>query len=72
MGMTGASDPIVVWGAGAIGGAIGAYFVRAGQDVLFVDQDASHVEVMNREGLTIEGLNAGSGARHVQPYSALR
>ena len=55
MGMTGASDPIVIWGAGAIGGAIGAYFVRAGQDVLFVDQDASHVEVMNRDGLTIEG-----------------
>ena len=55
MGMTSASDPIIVWGAGAIGGAIGAYFVRAGQDVVFVDQDAAHVEAMNRDGLTIEG-----------------
>ena len=53
--MSGANDPIVVWGAGAIGGAIGAFFVRAGHDVLFVDQDAAHVEAMNRDGLTIEG-----------------
>ena len=53
--MSGANDPIVVWGAGAIGGAIGAFFVGAGHDVLFVDQDAAHVEAMNRDGLTIEG-----------------
>ena len=53
--MSGGNDPIVIWGAGAIGGAIGAFFVRAGQQVLFVDQDAAHVEAMNRDGLTIEG-----------------
>ena len=55
MGVSADNDPIVVWGAGAIGGAIGAFFVRAGHDVLFVDQDAAHVEAMNRDGLTIEG-----------------
>jgi 2-dehydropantoate 2-reductase len=56
VGVSGAvSDPIVIWGSGAIGGAIGAYLVRAGEDVLFVDQDAAHVEAMNRDGLKIEG-----------------
>jgi 2-dehydropantoate 2-reductase len=46
---------IVFWGAGAIGGTIGAYLVRAGHDVLFVDVAADHVEAINREGLRIEG-----------------
>ena len=53
--MSGVNEPILIWGAGAIGGAICAFFVRAGHDVLFVDQDAAHVEAMNRDGLTIEG-----------------
>jgi 2-dehydropantoate 2-reductase len=48
-------DTILVWGAGAIGGTIGAYWARAGHDVLFVDQAADHVEAMNRDGLAIEG-----------------
>lgn len=56
MGMSALSaDPIVIWGAGAIGGTVGAYFIRAGQDVLFVDQDAAHVEAINNTGLVIEG-----------------
>ena len=56
MGMSAASaDPIVIWGAGAIGGTIGAYFIRAGHDVLFVDQDAAHVDAINKTGLVIEG-----------------
>ena len=28
------SDTILIWGAGAIGGTLGAYLARAGQDVL--------------------------------------
>ena len=48
-------SPIVVWGAGAIGGTIGAYLARAGRDVIFVDRDADHVAEMNRSGLRIEG-----------------
>jgi 2-dehydropantoate 2-reductase len=49
------ADPILIWGAGAIGGTLGAYWARAGHDVLLVDQAADHVEVMNRDGLSIEG-----------------
>ena len=48
-------DPILVWGAGAIGGTVGAYFVRAGIPVHFVDRDAAHVAAMNERGLAIEG-----------------
>ncbi len=42
-------------GAGAIGGTAGAYLARAGHDVLFVDQDAAHVDAIATRGLTIEG-----------------
>ncbi|MGV3650167.1 MAG: ketopantoate reductase family protein, partial [Devosia sp.] len=49
------SDTILIWGAGAIGGTLGAYMARAGEDVLLVDVVAEHVEAINRQGLTIEG-----------------
>ncbi len=49
------SETILIWGAGAIGGTIGAYLVRAGHDVLFVDCAADHVAAMQRDGLAIEG-----------------
>ena len=46
---------ILIWGAGAIGGTVGAYLVRAGREVLFVDADEDHVAAMNADGLAIEG-----------------
>jgi len=49
------SDPILLWGAGAIGGTIGAAWVRAGHDVVFVDSAADHVAAMRATGLAIEG-----------------
>lgn len=49
------SDPLLIWGAGAIGGTIGAHLTRAGHDILFVDNVAGHVAAMNTNGLTIEG-----------------
>ncbi len=49
------ADAILIWGAGAIGGTLGAAFARAGHDVLLVDTAADHVEAMNRDGLFIEG-----------------
>ena len=49
------TSPILIWGAGAIGGTLGAYWARAGHEVLLVDQAADHVEAMNRDGLAIEG-----------------
>lgn len=48
-------DPILIWGAGAIGGTLGAYWARAGIDVLLVDVVAEHVEACRTRGLTIEG-----------------
>jgi len=38
---------ITIYGAGAIGGLIGAYLARAGEDVRFVDRMAEHIEAMN-------------------------
>ena len=49
------SDPILVWGAGAIGGALGAAFLRAGEEVVFVDAAADHVAALARDGLEITG-----------------
>ena len=51
----GMTEPVVIWGAGAIGGTIGAHLVRAGLPVLFVDLVAEHVAAMNATGLVIEG-----------------
>jgi len=48
-------SPILVWGAGAIGGTVGAYLGRAGEPVLFVDRDADHVAAINGVGLSITG-----------------
>ncbi len=49
------NDPILIWGAGAIGGILGAYFARAGQAVQMVDIVEEHVDAMRGEGLLIEG-----------------
>jgi len=48
-------DTILIWGAGAVGGTLGAYLARAGEDVLLVDIAEDHVAAMNRDGLVIEG-----------------
>lgn len=46
---------ILIWGAGAIGGSIGAALAHAGHDVLLVDRAADHVAAINRSGLEITG-----------------
>ena len=48
---------ITVFGAGAIGGCVGAYMARAGEDVLLVDRAADHVAAMNASGLRITGFD---------------
>jgi 2-dehydropantoate 2-reductase len=53
--MSGVQGPILVWGAGAIGGTVGAYLARAGLPVTFVEKDADHVAAINAHGLKIEG-----------------
>lgn len=49
--------PILVWGAGAIGGTVGAHLVRARHAVVFVDIVADHVAAIRdpERGLAIEG-----------------
>jgi len=46
---------LLIWGAGAIGGTIGAHLARAGHDITFVDQAEEHVAAINTAGLRIEG-----------------
>ena len=55
MSSAGSAGPILVWGAGAIGGTLGAALIAQGQDVIFVDSDAAHVAAINAKGLDIVG-----------------
>ena len=49
------ATPITIYGSGAIGGIMGAFMAKAGEDVLFVDKAADHVAAMNATGLRISG-----------------
>ncbi len=46
---------VAIVGAGAIGGTVGAYLVRAGFEVTFVDVVPEHVAAIREHGLRIEG-----------------
>jgi len=48
-------QPILIWGAGAIGGILGAYWARAGIPVLMVDIVEQHVQACRTAGLNITG-----------------
>jgi len=45
----------LVWGAGAIGGTMGAHLARAGHDVTLVDTVREHVAAIDDSGLRITG-----------------
>jgi 2-dehydropantoate 2-reductase len=51
------AEPTLIWGAGAIGGTVGATLKRAGQDVTFVDIVPDHVAAIRdpARGLRITG-----------------
>jgi 2-dehydropantoate 2-reductase len=49
------AERILIWGAGAIGGSVGAWLKRAGHDVAFVDVEAEHVAAIRGRGLGIAG-----------------
>jgi len=53
----------LVWGAGAIGGTLGAHLARAGHDVTLVDTVEEHVAAIARDGLRITGPLAEFTAR---------
>lgn len=48
-------DRILIWGAGAIGGTVGAYLRRAGLDITAVDTNEAHVRAIRQRGLSITG-----------------
>jgi 2-dehydropantoate 2-reductase len=48
-------EPILIWGGGAIGGTLAAYWARAGIPVLLVDIVADHVEACRTSGLAVSG-----------------
>lgn len=54
---------VLVWGAGAIGGTIGAHLARAGHDIAFVDQAADHIAAIRSNGLSITGPLADFNVR---------
>jgi len=51
-----ATSRVLVWGAGAIGGVIGAWMAREGVELLLVDRDRAHVEAIRSRGLLIDGV----------------
>ena len=46
---------MLVWGAGAIGGTMGAHLARGGHDVTLVDTVEAHVDAVNHAGISIIG-----------------
>jgi 2-dehydropantoate 2-reductase len=56
-----------VVGAGAIGGSLGAYMVRGGEEVEFADLAPDHLAAMKSKGLTIRAFNES----FTQPVKAM-
>lgn len=50
-----AAEKVLIWGAGAIGGTVGACLARAGHDVTLVDIVPEHVAAIASTGLRITG-----------------
>lgn len=47
---------IVIVGAGAVGGYVGAHMARAGMEPVLIDAWPEHVEKIRRDGLSIQGV----------------
>ena len=59
------SQKIAVLGTGANGSCIAANLVKAGRDVMLIDQWPEHVETMRRDGLRITHRQRADGELHV-------
>jgi 2-dehydropantoate 2-reductase len=46
---------VVILGAGGVGAYLGGLLARAGNEVIFVDRWQEHVEIINRDGLSVIG-----------------
>jgi len=53
----------LIWGAGAIGGTLGAHLARAGHDITLVDNVPEHVRAIHDTGLHITGPIADFSVR---------
>lgn len=51
-----AGKRVVIVGAGAVGGYIGAHMTKGGHDVTMVDPWPEHVEIMRTRGMEISGM----------------
>ncbi len=49
------TSPILIWGAGAIGGTLAVAFARAGEAVVLVDNVPEHVAAIRAHGLALTG-----------------
>ncbi len=49
-------DRVVIVGAGAVGGYVGAHLARVGVDVVLIDAWPMHVEAIQRDGLYIKAM----------------
>ena len=47
---------IAIVGCGAIGGLAGFYMARAGESVLFIDQNTDHVRAIRDHGISVNGV----------------
>ena len=47
---------VTIIGAGAMGSLFGALLAEAGNDVLLIDNHADRAEIVNRDGLRVEGI----------------
>jgi 2-dehydropantoate 2-reductase len=50
-----AKSPILIWGAGAIGGCVAAFFAKSAVPTIVVDRSPEHVQAINLNGLKIQG-----------------
>lgn len=70
------SKRIAVVGAGAIGGATGAYLIKAGHDVTLIDQWAAHIDKIRSDGLKVSDLHGGftvpAKALHLSDVSSVK
>lgn len=65
---------LTIVGAGAIGGVVGAYLIKGGHDVVFIDVNEDHVTKINEQGITIEEkdnkFNVSAKAYTLEQYKA--
>lgn len=49
-------DSVAIVGCGAIGGLAGFYMAQAGERVIFIDQNAEHVNAIRGKGIAVNGV----------------